>query len=270
MTMGPPPPPREGGRVPPPVNLRLWGDYIFVFFAVGLSVAMKATSRWYKDSINLEKIKASQLEADLRNLRNQLNPHFLFNTLNNIYSLIAVDTKKAQESVHMLSSLLRYTLYDNNKKFVNINEDLEFTRSYIDLMKLRLNHKVKLNIFINNNDNNGEIAPLMFITLIENAFKHGISNEKDSFISIKILVEKGEGVLCTVENSLNENNNIQNMEIKNSGIGLANLSQRLELLYPHNHEFIVEKRENSFFTLLRINFTTTNLKEKNEIEMYNY
>lgn len=220
----------ESHPKPPPAIMRYLGDYISMVFFVGMSVALRATMRWHKDSINLESIKAHQFEADLKNLRSQLNPHFLFNTLNNIYSLIAIDKQKAQESVHRLSGMLRYILYDNDHKFVPIDKELEFTKNYIDLMALRLSEKVKLDVSINNANCRNEIASLLFITLIENAFKHGINNDGESFIDIKIFVEKDKGVLCTVANSLNKGN--INMESKNSGIGLNNLQKKAGTLIP--------------------------------------
>ncbi|MFV0470377.1 MAG: sensor histidine kinase [Dysgonomonas sp.] len=244
---------RDKGKHPgPPFAMRFFMEYMIVFFIIGLSVAIKMTIRWYRDSINIEQIKNTQLEADLRNLRNQLNPHFLFNTLNNIYSLIAIDQAKAQESVHRLSGLLRYVLYENNQNFVPISKELEFTKNYIDLMKLRVGSNVRLNVDIENNGSQDQIASLMFMTLIENAFKHGINANEDSFIDIRILIETEKGVICTVENSLNDNNS--NIEKKNSGIGLTNLTKRLELLYPNNYQFETERRQNSFFVMLRINF----------------
>ncbi|MDH6354451.1 two-component sensor histidine kinase [Dysgonomonas sp. PH5-45] len=265
MKSGPPPmEPYHGGgmkvrpRGPrPPFAMQVISDYLMIIFSIGLSVAMRATVRWYKDSINLEKVKSIQLEADLKNLRSQLNPHFLFNTLNNIYSLIAIDQSKAQESVHRLSSLLRYVLYDEDQQFVPLKKELEFTRNYIDLMKLRIGANVKLNVLIDGNDSDDKIASLLFITLIENAFKHGITVGKDSFIDIKILVEKGKGVICTVENSIREDEPERRIDIeaRNSGIGLANMTQRLNLLYPNKHDFVTEKRDNHFFAMLRINFS---------------
>ncbi|MDR2949307.1 MAG: histidine kinase [Prevotella sp.] len=242
----------DGPHPKGPPFMRFLIDYMSIIFVIGLSVAIKMTIRWYRDSINFEKVKSVQLEADLRNLRSQLNPHFLFNTLNNIYSLIAIDQDRAQNAVHRLSNLLRYVMYDNDQKFVPMDKELEFTKNYIDLMKLRLSSSVKINITIDDAGSKDLIASLMFITLIENAFKHGINNGENSFIDITILVDPGKGVLCTVENSLVEKE--ENMEARNSGIGLANLSKRLELLYLDKYEFTVEKRTNSFFTLLRIDF----------------
>ncbi len=237
----------------PPFAVKMFFDYLFIVFVLGVSVAIKMTTRWYADSIKFEQAKSGQLEADLRNLRSQLNPHFLFNTLNNIYSLIAIDQIKAQDSVHRLSNLLRYVLYDNDRKLVPIEKELEFTQNYIDLMKLRVSSNVKLNVLIENKGSNDMIASLMFMTLIENAFKHGLSSKGECFIDIKILVEKETGVLCTVENSLPDTEN--RIEAKNSGIGLSNLTKRLELIYPGKHEFTIEHHPNSFSTLLRIDFT---------------
>lgn len=242
----------RGPRPGPPPEMRVLSDYVITIFVVGMSVALKATQRWYRDSINLETIKASQLEADLKNLRSQLNPHFLFNTLNNIYSLIAIDTAKAQDSIHRLSGLLRYILYENEQNFVSIEKELEFTQNYIDLMRLRLGANVKVNVVIKNNNRDKQIASLLFMTLIENAFKHGISNGANSFIDIKILVDNDRGVLCTVENSVEETKD--KIESRNQGIGLANLRKRLELLYPGRYELQVEQKEGRFSVLLRISF----------------
>lgn len=242
-------PPKPPG---PPLGMVMFSNYVLNIFVLGLSVALKMTIQWYGDSIKFEQAKNGQLEADLRNLRSQLNPHFLFNTLNNIYSLIASDQHKAQDSVHRLSSLLRYVLYDNNSNFVPIDKELEFTRSYIDLMKLRLSSNIKLNVLIENQGGHSTIATLMFMTLIENAFKHGFSTSEDAFIDIQILVEKDSGVICTVENSVPEKGN--QIESANSGIGLANLRKRLQLLYPQKHRLEIECRPYSFFAMLRIDF----------------
>ena len=243
----------EGGRQKngPSPYMRYWGDMLIVVLVVGFSVALKATLRWFSDSMNMEKVKAAQLEADLRNLRSQLNPHFLFNTLNNIYSLIAIDSGKAQDSVLRLSNLLRYVLYENNTPFVLLSQDLEFTKNYIDLMKLRIDSNVKLNISIAYNNSSDIIAPLMFMTLIENAFKHGVNNEENSYIDINILVENGKGVICSVENSMSTGNNV---ETRNSGIGLPNLQKRLELLYPKKYDIEIKRGEDNFFVRLKIDF----------------
>ena len=260
-----PPPPEpdtivnEFRRKGPPPILRYWGDLGFVILVISLSVALKATQRWYNDSIKMEQAKTIQLEADLRNLRNQLNPHFLFNTLNNIYSLIAIDSVKAQDSVHRLSNLLRYVLYENNTQLVPIGSDIEFTQNYIDLMKLRIGPNTKMDVSIINSGSKDVIAPLMFMTIIENAFKHGSSDSESSYIGINIIVENGKGVLCTVKNSLGQRDNIEG---KNSGIGLPNLSKRLELIYPGRHDLVINKSPDSYTVQLRIDFGIQKIREE--------
>lgn len=251
-------PPGRGGRRGGPsyihggTMLRMISNYLVYFFAAGVAVTLKTTRRWYRDSISFEQAKSNQLEADLRTLRNQLNPHFLFNTLNNIYSLIPVDPAKAQDSVHRLSGLLRYVLYSDDHNFVPLDKELEFTRNYIDLMKLRVNPDMKLSVKIDNRSGGTPIAPLMFMTFIENAFKHGVGGDGESSIDIRIEA-KDNGVECVVENSLNRQPH--DLESKNKGIGLANLSKRLELLYPGRYECRTEIRGDRFFAFLRIDST---------------
>lgn len=233
----------------PPFYIRFWGDVIFIIFTIGLSVAVKSTTRWYQDSIRMEKIKATQLETDLRALRSQLSPHFLFNTLNNIYSLIAIDTVKAQSSVLRLSNLLRYILYENDSQYVPLKNDLEFTSSYIDLMKLRMSSKVDLQASISDCNSKVSIAPFMFMTLIENAFKHGVNSDDNAYIHIHIHVDFENKVICIVDNS---KSNHENIESKSSGIGLPNLKKRLDLLYPNQHDLYIQDTPNQFFVQLTI------------------
>ena len=129
-------------------------------------------------------------EAELQNLKSQLNPHFLFNTLNNIYSLIAFSPEKAQEAVHDLSRLLRYVLYESSQPFVSLEKDFDFLRNYVELMRIRLPKHVELKTNIVASSPGTLIAPLLFISLVENAFKHGVSNNKPSFI-IWISIRRG-------------------------------------------------------------------------------
>ena len=171
----------------------------------------------------------SRSEAELKNLRNQLNPHFLLNTLNNIYALIAFDTDKAQQAVQELSKLLRYVLYDNQQTYVPLGKETDFIRNYIELMRIRLSANVQMTTQIDiQPDSQTLIAPLIFISLIENAFKHGISPTERSFIHIH-LAENDTEVICEISNS----NHPKNITDKSgSGIGLEQVSRRLEILYP--------------------------------------
>lgn len=209
-------------------------EFAMIILTTGLSIALKFSMRWAKIEKMKEKVISEQREMELRNLKNQLNPHFLFNTLNNIYALIEIDKDKAQQTVHELSKLLRYTLYENNKKEVTLDKELNFMRSYIELMRLRFGSNVKLTVDIpEENVSHLKIAPLMFISMVENAFKHGVSSTKPSEISIKMTVN-GNVVRCHVENSHFPK---PESDKSGSGIGLSNLSRQLSLLYEGRHSF---------------------------------
>ncbi len=224
---------------------------ILVIMSVVLSVLMKFGEKWVKWDRMEKQIAIERQENELKNLKNQLNPHFLFNTLNNIYALIPISQQKAQLAVHDLSQLLRYVLYENNRE-VELSKELKFVKNYIALMQLRLGSNVKLNVRINENEGiNVMIAPLMFISLIENAFKHGIGIS-ESFINIAIFVENNK-VKCTVENSCFPKNA---NDKSGSGIGIANLKRQLSILYPNKHIFTTEIENGVYKTYLEITLNT--------------
>lgn len=209
-------------------------DYVMIILTIGLSIAVKMGLRWSRIEKMNEKIISEHKDMELRNLKNQLNPHFLFNTLNNIYALTAIDTDKAQDAIHQLSKLLRYTLYENDTRQVTLDKELLFMRSYINLMALRLSERTSLKVDIYDGPTNGlEIAPMMFISLVENAFKHGVSATAESTIWIRISLE-GTRVCCHVENNCFPK---KETDKSGSGIGLANLRRQLELLYPGRHTY---------------------------------
>lgn len=235
----------------PPKVLFIFRDISFMLLMAGLSVAIRMTGNWYRiEAIHKETEKA-QFEAELKNLKSQLNPHFLFNTLNNIYSLVIVRPEKAQEAIHRLSNLLRYALYENNANFVPLNNELKFIESYVQLMSLRLSKSVQLSTQIKGSNPVDQIAPMLFISIIENAFKHGVSPTEASFINIDIEAKAGEGLICTVENS---NFPKKEMDRSGSGIGHENLLKRLDLLYPGKYELSVENRGATYFVELKITF----------------
>ena len=194
-------------------------------------------------------LEKSRAEAELQNLKSQLNPHFLFNTLNNIYSLIAFSPERAQEAVHDLSRLLRYVLYDSSQPMVPLEKELDFIRNYVELMRIRLPEHVKLTTDISAATPETQVAPLLFISLIENAFKHGVSHNKPSFIDLKIHQE-GTRIVCSIRNSDFPKDNGQDKS--GSGIGLQNLSRRLELLYPSHHIFTYGQKGDEYVCLLEL------------------
>ncbi|MDR2917675.1 MAG: sensor histidine kinase [Tannerella sp.] len=226
-------------------------DYIKFMFIAALSVALKMTNSWYKAETERKELEKTRSEAELQNLKSQLNPHFLFNTLNNIYSLIAIDQDRAQEAVHELSRLLRYMLYDSSYPFVTLEKDLDFVRNYIELMRIRLPKHAELKTDIQIQSPDIRIAPLLFISLIENAFKHGVSNNKPCFIDIHIVAGQKQ-IKCSIRNSYFPKDE---QDKSGSGIGIVNLQKRLELLYPGTHEFRCERDGDVFRSELLITLT---------------
>jgi len=242
MNLLPPPtvPPERVRHIP--VHFFILFDVIKYIFLTVLSVALKATSSWYKIDTERKELEKQRSESELQNLKNQLNPHFLFNTLNNIYSLIAIDGEQAQAAVHELSRLLRYMLYDSTQEFVTLGKDIDFVRDYVELMRIRMPEHVELKTDIQIGQPNVLIAPLLFISLIENAFKHGVSNSKPSFIHIRINASENQ-INCTIQNSYFPKDEYDK---SGSGIGLVNLKKRLDLLYPDNYELTCEQTDEMY------------------------
>ena len=233
----------------PPGWLFFLRDMLSLVFTIGLSAAIRMSARWTQNEAARKEAERNRAEAELKNLRNQLNPHFLLNTLNNIYALIAFDSDKAQQAVQELSKLLRYVLYDNQQTYVPLCKEVDFIRNYIELMRIRLPEHVKLTTDISSATSETQVAPLLFISLIENAFKHGVSHNKPSFIDLKIHQE-GTRIVCSIRNSDFPKDNGQDKS--GSGIGLQNLSRRLELLYPSHHIFTYGQKGDEYVCLLEL------------------
>ena len=222
----------DGGsqrHIGPPKWIFIMRDFFSMILTVGLSAAIRLSGRWVQVEAARREAEKSRTEAELKNLRNQLNPHFLLNTLNNIYALIAFDTDKAQTAVQELSRLLRHVLYDNQQNFVTLGKEMDFIKNYIALMRIRLSSNVTVETrFDIRPDSPTEIAPLIFISLIENAFKHGISPTEPSHIRI-YFSENVHEVRCEITNSYHPKSEADK---SGSGIGLEQVGKRLELTYP--------------------------------------
>jgi len=199
-------------------------------FAAG-ATALALARRWVTADQSLKELEAARAQAELRNLRNQINPHFLLNTLNNIYALTAFDTAKAQETIQELSKMLRHILYDYQQPTVPVSDEVEFLENYVKLMRIRLPETVSVTFNTNIQSNRIEIAPMIFISLVENAFKHGISPTEPSFIRINIDANE-QTIVCCIENS---NNPKSSSDHSGHGIGLQQVGRRLELAYPEKY-----------------------------------
>lgn len=214
-------------------------------FAIGLGVMEKLKQNEKKQK-ELEKEK---LNSELAFLKNQISPHFFFNTLNNIYSLIGIDGPTAQDSVLKLSKLMRYLLYESEHGETMISSEIDFMNNYIDLMKLRLSSRVELNIDFPKEFSDFAIPPLLFVPFIENAFKHGINSRDRSFINISMEIDNDK-ISFNAENSIGKSSQVG--DLQHSGIGLENVRKRLGLLFPGNYELKIEQDESVFHVELFI------------------
>jgi two-component system LytT family sensor kinase len=237
------------GKGEDPKNAYLFGIISYLFtslllsgFAIGLGVMEKLKQNEKKQK-ELEKEK---LHSELAFLKNQVSPHFFFNTLNNIYSLIGIDGPTAQDSVLKLSKLMRYLLYESEHGETLMSHEIDFMNNYIDLMKLRLSPRVELEI------NFPKEFSDFTVPFVENAFKHGVSHRDRSFIHIRMTIENDQ-INFVSKNSNGKSS--QPGDMQHSGIGLENVKKRLHLLFPDNHELTIEQNETVFHVELTINKT---------------
>ena len=196
-------------------------------FLAGIALLVHHVRRSMVIKRQLKEEHQKRTEAELEWLKNQLNPHFLFNTLNNISSLVQIDADQAQDAIAQLSDLMRYAMYETRRETVPIQGEVEFMRNYIELMKLRCNDKTEVGSEFIVQNSKLEIAPLLFISLIENAFKHGVSSNRPSKIDIS-LKQEDDQLVFTCDNT---NYPKDDADRSGSGIGLENTRRRLDLIY---------------------------------------
>ena len=225
-----------------------FGAFFLHLLVIGCAVGFRYIVRWGDMQMRLKEERQKNAEAELAWLKNQLNPHFLFNTLNNISSLVQIDQDTAQESIGQLSDLLRYTLYESNHELVPVEGEIEFMNNYIELMRLRCNELATVEVDLRIPIKPMRIVPLLFISLIENAFKHGVNSRKSSFVRIRFKAE-GDDLVFTCENSDHPKPDVNR---SGSGIGLENLRRRLDLAYPGRYRYDQELRENSYFVQITL------------------
>ena len=204
----------------------------FCIFAT-VSTCISLAQRWYWAEKAIKDANAARVNAELSSLRSQINPHFLLNTLNNIYALAAIDYKKAQDAIQQLSILFRHVLYDNQQEDVALKDEIQFLENYVNLMKIRLPKNVEVVFDTKVENPDARVAPLLFISLVENAFKHGVSPTEPSFVHIHLTTENNI-LECLIENS-----NVPKTEQDRSGhgLGLQQVQHRLDLSYYEQYEW---------------------------------
>ena len=231
----------------PPFHAFVYFDFLSNLLPVVFAMAIRYAQRNFSLEIAQKEAQAHKLQADLTQLRYQLQPHFFFNALNNIYSLIAFDPQKAQQSVHSLSKLMRHFMQNSDQKQISLAEEVDFLQQYISLMQLRLTDKTTVQVDFPKQVPQLTIAPLLFISLVENAFKHGVSATAATTLSFSLRVE-GNTVIFRSENT-----KIPTQEsLYSSGIGIDNLKKRLTLLYPERHQYTIEEKEGKYIAQLTI------------------
>lgn len=238
----------EGESHGPPFKMVVYIQILMYMGPLLFSIALKTTQRWVKTDAEHKEAINVKLQSELQHLHYQLQPHFFFNSLNNIYALVDISPEQAKTSIHSLSKLMRYMLYETNIELVSLTNEIDFMKKYIDLMKLRVTDKTVVNYSFPDKETGIKIAPLLFISLIENAFKHGVSASKESLISISMTCDNNT-ILFKIEN---DNFPKKTDDKSGSGIGLQNLEKRLKLLYAGKHNFKAFVEGNRFTATLKI------------------
>lgn len=225
------------------------GPVTLFLIAFVVSTGGKVIRQWFTAEEVKEEITRQQLETELNLLKTQVNPHFLFNTLNSIYSLAIANNQKTADSVMKLSRIMRYTLEECQANDVDLQQEIDFINSYIELQKIRLTNNNAIYFQANGDISTARIAPFVFIPFIENAFKYGVSTHRSSFINACIKAEKNKLIFTCV-------NNFQTVAVhkpESTGMGISNTRRRLELLYPKKHELNISSNDNQFSVSLTIN-----------------
>ena len=224
------PPDERRREMPPPIiGERDILAILVLILMFGANLGIKGYFRSRDDRKRLAELEKENLEQQLAYLRYQINPHFFMNTLNNIHALIDIDPAKAQETVVELSKMMRYVLYEGDRQGVPLTKEVAFVHTYIKLMQLRYSDKVRITLDLPSEVPDRTIPPLILISFIENAFKHGVSYQRESFIGVKMAVE-GDALRFECRNSKAGKPNQEK-----GGVGLTNVRKRLDLLYSDNY-----------------------------------
>ncbi|MEI8048073.1 MAG: histidine kinase [Bacteroidota bacterium] len=263
MDLGPGMPPMElGPGMPPPMGYKpiappapkspfmmFIDNLILSLLVVGVGTAVKMVSQWLGEESRRKDLEKEQLKTELALLRHQVSPHFFMNTLNNIHALIDINAEDAKNTIIELSTMMRYLLYDTAHGQTTLKKEIAFIESYIALMKLRFPDNVTVSLEIPDNMNDIEIPPMLFISFLENAFKHGVSYKAESYVSLK-MEQVGKQLKCNIINS--KHNSSESVDESYSGIGMANIKKSLKLLFGNDYSLHINENEKEFEVQLTI------------------
>jgi two-component sensor histidine kinase len=246
-------PPMFSGRHHANYSRLFLNTFFPAFFVFTVSTAIKISNEWFKTEKQKKEMENEKLHAELAFLKSQVNPHFLFNILNNICSLARKKSDDTENAVIKLSQIMRYMLSESQDEKVNLEKEVEYLKNYIELQQLRVSGKVKINFSVEGSPGILLIEPMLLIPFVENAFKHGISYAEDSEIGIFLKISENELDFRT-ENSIFRNGN--EIVASDSGTGLKNVLRRLELLYPGKHEILITDNGKRYIVELKIKFAS--------------
>lgn len=228
------------------LHIRTQTIWFFFLMVTGFSLAIELTFELFRQILSRQEIEAEKNKAELALYKAQINPHFLFNTLNTLYALVLSGSDKTESAFVKFSGILRYMYSQSGSELIPAERELDYIRQYVDLQKLRLNRHTQVNLAIDMADKQVLIPPMILITFVENVFKYGTSSDTDCTVYIHICVDEDRLLLET------ENTVMRRREDGNQGIGIANCRKRLELLYPGRYELRVGESDNQYKTYLTI------------------
>jgi len=242
----------QNGRIPLPGQplIQFINIFLIALLIAGFNTAIAVTNRWFIEEQARKEVEKEHIKSELAFLQNQISPHFFMNTLNNIHALIEADQKLAQNAVIKLSEMMRYLLYESGRGTTTLKREIDFLKSYVKLMQLRVDDSVKVSFDFPDNYINTNLPPLLFISFIENAFKHGVSYREPSSISFKLIQDK-DSLVFVSENSISSFRRT-NTVLQNGGIGLENIKKRLNLLYGGKHQLLINRTDCNFKVTLTI------------------
>ena len=247
--------PHPDGKHHPPLFI---GEHdvvatIIFILMLGMNIGVKLYFRQQKDQDRMMKLENDNLEQQLEYLKYQINPHFLMNTLNNIHALVDIDPEQAKETIVELSKIMRFVLYEGSKQKVPLRQELLFLENYIKLMKMRFTDQVTISVDMPDMIPDRTIPPLLLITFVENAFKHGVSYQKESFIDIKISISQSATDSSTPSLIFHCANSKQpQAEVSHGGVGLQNAQRRLDLLYGAAYSLLITDGNDTYTVNLTI------------------
>lgn len=223
-----------------------WDISLFFVIYISVSGLLHLARSWFQ----LQELEKERTSAELKALKSQLNPHFLFNSLNSIYSLARKNSQQVPDKIVQLSDLLRHIIYESDVEFIPLEKEVEMVKNYIELQNLRSVEPDRIKLEIKGEIKGKRIAPLLFLPFVENSFKHGLKGEiHDSYVRIKIETT-AQTLLFNIKN--NKGENVEIADSKYKGIGIENVKKRLELIYPGKHSLVISENEEKFEVNLQI------------------